>query len=637
MEVGQSTVLIWDTASASPPDGEWVTVLWRSYDLTSVKNSISIPALVEDDALALREQYLAWLYDLGETQIDGIRLIEHIVLDSGLSYWWMTLLTEKSNYSKSKGVEDAIKLMAFVNWCSLHKVERVILHTSNKYLTHCIKAWCYQKSIMFEVHVADDLPRQGGNIKFLYAALPRPLQAIIWLAGYLFKRWPLKGLGTTEWGQTQGEITFFSYLCSISTSKNQSKNAENRYWTKLPTLLKSTGYSTNWLHLYINDGSFKNAREAAQALRALNAREAGKQTHVVLDSFISRNVLTQTLCSWWKLVNKGHYLQKKLAAMSQARSTINAWPLLEQDWLESTIGDIAMSNLLNANLMRSALKRLPHQRSGIYLQENLAWETALIHSWQSKGHGSLVGFPHTTVRFWDLRYFHDRRLYRRTGHHDLPMPDTVAYSGPAVLNAYDLGKYPRSQMTEVEALRYLYLSAPAVRSATLNDVQGDACARSIQVLIMGDYLQKITHLQLRLLIEALPYLPPLVLVLKPHPLGPINPKDYPELMMQLSTEPIAKLLSACDVAYSSPVTTAALDAYCSGIPIVSALDPNCLNMSPLRGLPNVFFANTPIALANALMSAIKSPRQPLRGQDFFRLDKNLTKWQELFKHETFSK
>jgi surface carbohydrate biosynthesis protein (TIGR04326 family) len=146
---------------------------------------------------------------------------------------------------------------------------------------------------------------------------------------------------------------------------------------------------------------------------------------------------------------------------------------------------------------------------------------------------------------------------------------------------------------------------------------------------MGEYLYKNTHLHLQLLINALPFLPPVMLVLKPHPICPINPKDYPELTMQLSTEPIAKLLNLCDVAYSSPVTSAALDAYCMGVPVVSTLDPNRLNMSPLRGLPGVFFVTTPIALANALVSAMTISRNPVNPSDFFRLEQKLTKWQEL--------
>jgi surface carbohydrate biosynthesis protein (TIGR04326 family) len=134
---------------------------------------------------------------------------------------------------------------------------------------------------------------------------------------------------------------------------------------------------------------------------------------------------------------------------------------------------------------------------------------------------------------------------------------------------------------------------------------------------------------MKLLVDALPYLPPVLLVLKPHPVCPINPNDYPELTMQVSTDPIAKLLNACDVAYSSPVTSAALDAYCAGVPVVSTLDPSCLNMSPLRGLLGVSFVSTPVALAEALVASVTMPRIPVDPRDFFRLDQKLTKWQLL--------
>ena len=96
-------------------------------------------------------------------------------------------------------------------------------------------------------------------------------------------------------------------------------------------------------------------------------------------------------------------------------------------------------------------------------------------------------------------------------------------------------------------------------------------------------------------------------------------------------EPIAKLLAECDVAYTSAATSAAVDAYCAGVPIVSVLDPNTLNLSPLRGFDGVLFASTPEELAAALTSAATAPNTSGDQQEFFTLDPELPRWKKLLK------
>ena len=67
---------------------------WTGYEAPSPQ--VSIPLLMEDKALQIKKEYLAWVHDLGESQIAGKRLIDHLALEDGLSYWWMTLFVEKS-------------------------------------------------------------------------------------------------------------------------------------------------------------------------------------------------------------------------------------------------------------------------------------------------------------------------------------------------------------------------------------------------------------------------------------------------------------------------------------------------------------------------------------------------------------
>jgi surface carbohydrate biosynthesis protein (TIGR04326 family) len=618
-----TSLIIWD-AEGAPPNGEWTPVMWRDFVSNAQPDAVSIPALIETNADLLRKRYLAWVYQHGEKSIQGKRLVEHLELRSGFSYWWMTLFAEKCNYSKSKQIDDAIRLMAFDEWAKNQSISSVVLSTANQSLAECIRLWCKNLDVDFEWQMIKKPIAPLSWVKRIHHAVPHTLKALAWLGRYLIDRWPLRGVGLKEWQQSDGRISFFSYLFNLVPDAAIQSRYQSRYWAHLPDTLQQEACKTNWLHLYVKDELLPTSKEAADTIRAFNKTGQGEQHHVTLDTFLSFSVVFRTLCDWWQLFWIGIDLRNKLCV--EQRSELNLWPLFEDDWKQSIFGTVSMWNLLVLNLFESALGCLPQQQLGVYLQENQGWELGLIQTWQATGHNRLIGTPHSTVRFWDLRYFFDPRSYRRSGSLDLPMPNQVTFNGSAMMDAYKNGGYPFDDLVEVEALRYFHLSDTMVETAsdsTSNHV-------TMLVLVLGDYLHSNTQLQMNLLVQAVPLLPGgTIITVKSHPACPIQVADYPSLSITVTMEPIAKLLAECDVAYSSAVTSAAVDAYCTGVPIVSMLDKNTLNLSPLRGFEGVIFASTPEQLAAGLISAATAPCTRDVRHKFFKLDPELPRWQKL--------
>ena len=95
------------------------------------------------------------------------------------------------------------------------------------------------------------------------------------------------------------------------------------------------------------------------------------------------------------------------------------WILLKHSFTSSLLGPQAIKNLLYARQFNAALQSLQPQRACFYLQENTDWEPLLIQSWRLAMHGSIIGVPHSSVRFWDLRYFNDIRNLSYMPHPDL--------------------------------------------------------------------------------------------------------------------------------------------------------------------------------------------------------------------------
>src|SRR6202035_5682216 len=101
------------------------------------------------------------------------------------------------------------------------------------------------------------------------------------------------------------------------------------------------------------------------------------------------------------------------------------------------------------------------------------------------------------------------------------------------------------------------------------------------------------------------------------------------LRLNVTTEPLEKILPNFGVAYSANMTSAALDAYLGGLEVIVMLDDTQLNLSPLRGQPGVTFVSTPGELAAALDRAHDHPETKAKNMDFFFLDPALPRWSRL--------
>ena len=140
--VYKQVILIWDKKEPAPQNLAGETFVWNSYQEDCNQNIFSIPRLVETHASDLRAQYLAFIYELGVSKYKGKRIVDHLQLRPGFSYWWMTLLAEKCNYAKSPQIDDAIKLLALEYFLDQHKVKQIELVSTNAVLDEVLQEWC---------------------------------------------------------------------------------------------------------------------------------------------------------------------------------------------------------------------------------------------------------------------------------------------------------------------------------------------------------------------------------------------------------------------------------------------------------------------------------------------------------------
>jgi len=614
------TLFVWD-AEGAPPEGDWSTVLWQRYANTNDLGIISIPEMVEREADELRARYLAWIHDLGETRINKRRLIDHLSLRNGFSYWWMTSLAQKFNVAEGSPINDAIKLLALEILADSLRATTIVLASGNRRLADCIDDFCSRKQLCFKLHqVSADL--RNGHRHSLYKSLPHILRGLIYLGWYVWKSTRLILRKKTAIPASQSDILFIDMLVHLDKRGITTGRYISNYWTALVGKLSEWQIKSNWLHIFFRHPAISSLGQAQHHIESFNATANGSQFHALVESSLSWRTLLSSVRDYFSLIRSARHLDS-INELRPAGSSLNLWPLHAEAWSDSICGKEAMVNCLRFSLFEEAMSRFPAQRIGIYISENQPWEMAFVYAWRAAGHGILIGTPHTTIRFWDLRYHYDSRSYLGGVKNSLPLPDILAVNGPVARQNALAGGYSSSRIVEVEALRFLHLSKPR-RSVKYNQSHRN----NLRVLICGDFLAETNRRIISWLeFAAREICSDATYVFKPHPAYPLSIADYPTIKMEMSDAPLADLLEDCDVVFSSNITSAAVDAYCSGVPVIQMLDGNSFNCSPLRGLDKVIYVRDPSELVAALCDLKKL--ECIEISPYFNLDQNLPRWKNL--------
>lgn len=612
---------LWDS-KAEPPEYAGLIYRWNGFAETHSVHSLL--SYVETHGERLRRTYIAWIHELGENVINGKRLIDHLAFADGLSYWWMTRLVEQSHY-KSPSITDAIRLLALEEILAQQRPQKLRLVSADKRLHETVRALCRRLDIGYEW---DKQPLERCfpiDLIGVYRRLPKPAQALIALLRQCVERWPLRRAEKSGWFADSHSLFFCSYFFNIVPEPAREGRFHSRYWEGLHRLMQKMGLHGNWLQRYVRHDTIPDPETATKWIRSFNKDPQKEGFHAFLDGYLSWRIVLRVLERWlWLNFISWRLLAVKNVFQPQGKH-LSLWPLMKGDWFESLRGPEAINNLLEIELFDAALRALPHQRRGLYLCENQSWERALIHAWRRHGHGQLIAVVHSTVRFWDLRYFKDPRTITAPAPHPLPQADLVALNGKEALDAYLRVDYPREAIVECEALRYGYINDLLLQHVTKKD-KGTA----ISVLVLGDYVPSGTIKMLQLLEAAAPLMSePAVYAVKPHPNFFVNAEDYPSLNLKVIMDPLAEILQEYDIAYSCNKTSAAVDSYLAGLPVVVMLEETSLNFSPLRGKPGVHFVSAPGELAQALQSPGRGMTKRPEVDEFFFLDPELPRWQRL--------
>lgn len=614
------SLMVWDDAGELPATACRV-YSWNGYG----EQPGVVPLLLycELHAMRLRTKYLAWIYELGESHIKGKRIIDWLSFQDGLSYWWMTLLVEKSPYKSP--ISDAIRLIALAEIVDENKPSSVHLVSGNHKLKAAVAEMCSSRQVTFKYTHRGESIAPALNLRSFSRKLPKTIQALASFIRYVTARRAMKSTKKRDWLSGEHAVFICSYFFNISADLAKKREFHSRYWEGLHGLMRDLDIRCNWLQMYVAHDAVPDAKAAIDLANAFNKNPVHGDMHAFLESYLDWRIVCRVIVRWFGLNLIFWRLRTIENNQGLGKPTSYLWQLMREDWKNSLVGTYAFNNLVSIELFDAAMQDAPHQKKGFYLCENQSWERAFNHAWKKYGHGQLIAVPHSTVRFWDLRYYLDYRTFKSTQLHAIPSPDATALNGDAAIGAYKDAHYPEVEMVPCEALRFIYLNKRIFGGGTTKKKN-----EQVNVLVLGDYSPESTNKMVRLLEMALPYMTLAVsFTIKSHPGYMIDVLAHPALKFSINQAPLEDIMGNFDVAYSCNMTSAAVDAYLGGLPTVVMLDEKELNFSPLRGQSDVHFVSSAAELAMELESAsLRLPTQVL-NKGFFFLDPDMPRWKKL--------
>jgi surface carbohydrate biosynthesis protein (TIGR04326 family) len=623
----QQLIVFDSTAMPAGLSGE--IYCWNGY--AENESVHSLLRYVDENGARFRKRYVNFIHDLGQTVIQGKRIVEYLEVEKNFSLWWMSRLAEMSTFNSPR-ILDCLRVLALEEILTERNPTRVLLISSDANVAETIRGLCAQLKIEF----AWRTEKRKSTVSFhrrLYDRLPQFIQAPIYLARHVVMRWSLRNVGPITWFHGRQTVFFLSNFFHLDRKLAEQGRFYPRQWEALPDFLHGQGIWTNFVHRFVFSPDIPNARVARTWAHRFNFDGARQGAHAFLDTFLTVGVVLRVFFKWLLLLRAIPALRAARKNFTPEDSKASLWPLLRDEWHASISGNVAMMNLIWVELFDVAMKSVPPQEIGLYLCENQAWERAFINAWRMHGHGELVAVPHSTVRFWDIRYFNDPRELESTKPLKMPIPDKIAVNGKMAWHAFVEAGYPVSGLAEVEALRYQYLYPYVANSRSNSGRSLTLCSKSTEpprkILILGDYSNDQTTKMLSCAEAAMSLINKgMSFTLKPHPVCDVATEAFPNLHLESTVRPLVEIIDQFDLAFASNTTSAGLDAHLAGLPVVVFLDDSGLNCSPLRSAAGVRFVSSPAELANALQIAYCEDDAP-GGDDFFWLDPQMPKWRRL--------
>lgn len=632
-------------AEALPPAGG---ILWQGR--SGKTGIISLEAELEKRLLQIRTSHMLWAYNTGKQKVGRASLAQKLEAGAPLSMWWTSLIYER-HPKLSPNLYTIYKLVCLELLLKETGVTSLQLLGGDRKLKKAVKRLCRASGINFSSARGEKCapPNPPDLLRRLYLLMPAPLRAITRLAhwGWRIRRKlpPVTSLPQLRpaSGDSRPAATIATYFPNIDLHAAGERRFRSRYWESLHGALNAEakrerpegGHFVRWLLIRFPspDLSF----EECLRLRDIFQQE-GKDglSFNFLEEFLQTKDLWSATSRWLRLCFRTLTLAGWFSRQCHfAGSKVNFWPYMREQWYESLAGWRSLERCLFDRAFRRYCEIAGKQRWHLYPLENCPWERMLTHAARKYGDSPVYGAQHSTIRPTDFRYFDAPETFVDPDC-AIFQPDIIAGNGASACGQWLQNQMPPERLTQVEALRYLYLDDLERRKPATQHLPQDGeplePQKGRRLLVLTSFFKDETDAHLRLLREALleGEFAAYQIILKPHPY--LQPHEWlsnlPASLRNrifVSHAPLAMEFTPGTVVWASNSTTAALEAALLNLPLMVMAPLNDFDLCPIQNVPGLLRTATLSDLKRALQNLAPLKLEP----DYIDLRPGLQAWRKL--------
>ena len=585
-------------ASNRIPPADLAVILWDSFDTENLHpGSVSLPQFIEDHAEQVRDRFLAFLCDARAIETDGVSLEAALETAEGLSTWWLAFPALKQ-WGSRRTIPVACRFIALemmVGSSALQGLRFIsddrelrsfwsrVVHHSYSY-SYRFTGICLRRT----VHLSRGI---GSALRYWFHS--RNLQI------------DLQSMEPSK----PDTVAIFDHLNSDSFVGSKDPYSSS-YWGEFSDLVSTK----SWFHLIPKNIDSAVIRNTKRLIKELDLN-SGHQHQLFLGRITLRDLLqlTRVLARQIRMHQKYMKIQRHF---KERQSSLELWAVFEREWDDSILGSTAVRHLILLKTTDRLVRSMPKFKKIYYLMENQPWELALAHSVRRHQKGELIGVAHSTIRFWDLRYFSDSREnpFCAPGA-TKPRPHRLLVNGETGRDLLITNGFPVEMIGVVEALRYSYLI----------NLKPPSPSEEKYVLLLGDFLEHINSHLVSIFRAAYTQLQsPPRLQIRSHPICPLTEDQLGPLAKDHTTKSLPDLLQSASMVVTTAASSSAAEAAALGIPTVVVLDGQSLNHSPFRSTNDVHTVYNATQLTNLL--AMADSAQLSKANVIFCLDPKYPRW-----------
>ncbi len=610
--MSKKLIIIESGVNATVANNELV-VLWNRSAMENT-NYISLPLYVEEHSEFYKTKFLQWITAFSTSKVKDTHLEAYYKINERISFFWLTSLGQRNNIIENSQINNVIKLFALEDIIKRNRFNEVQLISDETRLIRTIELFCLDNDLNFTKTSSRNNKEKLASI-FYYCHFVKSISYLVYFTSI---RW--KCSKKTEVRQENSSVIFFDMFINIKKQTDDYKYFNSHYWSILPEMIQKMGISVTWAHFFYRHKAIPSVKIANKIKQKMNDISATHK-HAIIDSELTFKILYTAFFQYIKIYFKTLTLRDKKNLFNQEHITgFNLFFILKNDFFNSCYGVDAMRTSLYFSIIDKYLSNISFKKVGFYIQENQPWETILVSLWKKHNHGVIIGIPHSTVRYWDLRYYYDPSICNYGVLSYLPFPDFFAVNGPAAKHNLMFNRASTKMLKELEALRYLHLKSKKVSIGSSNKIE--------KILMCGDFLSATNKKMINCLEETIILLKEKISIsIKPHPGTPIPLLFYNKLDVIIRTEDLSDLIEEFDLIFTSNISSSAVDVYMTGKVLVQYIDWKYFNMSPLRGINGIRYISSGqefVAIINEGLFMSEDDKQ-----DFFFTDDSLVKWNRL--------